>query len=305
MQPQKGQPSQQSIKIQMKQGMKGLKDASKIPDDMGLLPGTNFGITSQMLQRAQLTLATDTFIMPTGKNLPSLFREPRFRFQIEWRRVKRRFQDYLSAFIAFKTQIYSSIPRGKRPARPKINLFTIKPAAIKLHKQMYTAYANGDAKALEDICADNVRDHYQSRIENRNEKGELMKWELVSYKGRPKLCSMKAGGTPIELKGIPVGIQQAVVRIRSLQKLTIGNKTGARASRQKGKDKENVIWKEPNEKEVTEYIVIQRRLLEGKFEPWKVWGFVKEMDVVAERKKNGEILEQQDKILARGISTPR
>lgn len=39
MQFQKGQNTQQSVKLQMKKGMKGLKDVSKIPDDMGLLPG--------------------------------------------------------------------------------------------------------------------------------------------------------------------------------------------------------------------------------------------------------------------------
>lgn len=36
----KGHDSLQSVKLQMKKGMKGLKNASKIPDDMGLLPGT-------------------------------------------------------------------------------------------------------------------------------------------------------------------------------------------------------------------------------------------------------------------------
>jgi hypothetical protein len=41
MMAQKGQPSQQAVKLQMKKGMKDLKDPSKIPDDMGLLPGTN------------------------------------------------------------------------------------------------------------------------------------------------------------------------------------------------------------------------------------------------------------------------
>lgn len=35
----KGHDSLQSVKLQMKKGMKGLKNASKIPDDMGLLPG--------------------------------------------------------------------------------------------------------------------------------------------------------------------------------------------------------------------------------------------------------------------------
>ncbi|TID17549.1 hypothetical protein E2P81_ATG08122 [Venturia nashicola] len=282
VQPPKGQNSQQSVRLQMKKAMKGLKDASKIPDDMGLLP--------------------DTFIMPTGEKLPSLFSEPKFRLQLEWKRAKRRVQDLLSAYIAYKFQLYSSMPMKNRPATPQINIRTIKPAALRLHKQMYSAYANGDTNVLQDICAEGVRDIYLSKIEMRNRNSDAMKWELVSYEDKTKLCSMKAGGMPVELKNIPIGLQQAVVRIKSLQRLTPGTKMGARAKRTKGDEKENIVWKEPKEKVVTEYFVIQRRLLEGVYEPWKAWGFVKEMDVAVERR----IHEAENEILSRGnVSTPR
>lgn len=254
-----------------------------------------------------MTLATDTFIMPTGKNLPSIFTEPKFRLQIEWKRTKRRVQDFLSAFIAFKWQVYGSMPSGaKKPNTPEINILTIKPAALRLHKQMYTAYADGDKKVLQDICTEGVRELYLAKIEKRIENSETMKWELVSYKGRTKLCSMKAGGTPMELKNIPIGIQQAVVRIKSLQRLTTGTKMGAKVKGAKGQEKEHIVWKEPKEKVVTEYFVVQRRLMEGNYEPWRAWGFVKEMDVAAERKKNEEILKEESKILSGGdVSTPR
>ncbi|KAE9989103.1 hypothetical protein EG328_000034 [Venturia inaequalis] len=282
----KGQNIQQSVKQQLKQSMRSQKDASKIPDDMGLLP--------------------DTFIMPTGKNLPSIFSEPKFRLQLAWKRTKRRFQDLLSAYLAYKLQVYRGVPYRDRPDRPSINILTIKPAALRLHKQMYTAYANGDTKVLEEICTEGVRAIYLSKIEKRNQNSETMKWELVSYKGRTKLCSMKAGGTPIEIKNIPVGIQQAVVRIKSLQRLTVGTKMGAKAKGTKGNDKEHIVWKEPTEKVVTEYFVIQRRLLQGVYEPWKAWGFVKEMDVAAERKRNEGITEAGNKILSAGdVSIPR
>ncbi|QDS67745.1 hypothetical protein FKW77_006094 [Venturia effusa] len=285
---QKGQNAQESLKMQQKKVMKGMKDASELPDDMGLLP--------------------DTFIMPTGKNLPPLFAEPKFRLTLEWKRTKRRIQDLLSAFTAYKWQLYSNLPAGTiRPPTPTIDIRTIKPAALRLHKQMYTAYANGDTKVLENICTEGIRGIYLARIDKRIENSEVMKWELVSYEGRTKLCSMKAGGTPIQLKGIPIGVQQAVVRIQSLQRLRTGIKMGARTLRAKGEEKEHIAWKDPKEKVVTEYFVIQRRLVEGNYEPWKAWGFTKEMDVAAEKKKeNEEILEAERRVLSGGdVSAPR
>lgn len=244
--------------------------------------------------------------MPTGKNLPSLFSEPKLRLNLEWKRTKSRIQDLLSAYLAYKLQIYSSMPMRDRPSMPQINIRTIKPAALRLHKQLYTAYANGDAKVLEVICTEGVRSIYLSKIEQRNQNLDVMKWELVSYEGRTKLCSMKAGGTPVQLKDIPVGIQQAVVRIESLQRLTMGTKMGAKAKLTKGNDKQHIVWKEPKEKVALEYIVIQRRLLEGIYEPWKVWGFVKEMDVEAERQIDKAVMKAENRILGGGnLSAPR
>jgi protein MBA1 len=249
----------------------------------------------------QLTTTIDTFIMPTGRNLPSLFTDTKFRLQLEWIRAKRRFQDYLSSIIAYRWQIYRGMAKNiPKPKKPTINMRTIVPVAKKLHVQMYTAYAKGDTKTFQDICTENIRATYLTRIAKRVENREKMSWELVSYKSRPKLCSMKAGGTPLELKGIPIGIQQAVVRIQSLQRLTPGNVMGARAAGSKSTEKEHVVWKEPKEKEVTEYIVVQRRLMEGKYEPWKAWGFVKELDVVAEKKKMGGMVKAQETLLSEG-----
>jgi protein MBA1 len=228
--------------------------------------------------------------MPTGKNLPSLLADPKLRFRLEWTRAKRRFQDYLSALIAFRWQIYSGMAAHiPKPKKPTIDTRSIVPVAKKLHAQMYSAFAKGDIKVLQDICTENICQTYLSKIAKRAEIGETLKWELVKYTSKPRLCSMKAGGTPLELKGIPIGIQQAVVRIQSLQRLTPGHLMGAKAG-SKDTEKEQVVWKEPKEKNVTEYLVVQRRLMQGKWEPWKAWGFIKEHDVTTERKKNGEIL---------------
>jgi protein MBA1 len=243
--------------------------------------------------------------MPTGKNLPSFFSDFKFRARIQWRGLKSNLQDTLSAYIAYKWQIYRSMPSDiPKPKRPTVDIRTIVPVAMKLHKQMYTAFAKGDVKVLEDICTEGVRLQYLNKIAKRAEKDEKMAWELISYKTKPKLWSMKAGGSPVELKGIPVGIQQAAVRIVSLQRLTTGNVMGARVAGSKATSKENIVWKEPKEKEVTEYLVVQRRLLEGKYEPWKVWGFVKEFDVAAEKK---ELEGDSSSIMSEGggITTPR
>lgn len=53
-------------KTEMKNQMHDM-DSQKLPNDLGLFP--------------------DTFIMPTGSRLPSLFKEPRVRIRLEYKRL--------------------------------------------------------------------------------------------------------------------------------------------------------------------------------------------------------------------------
>ena len=70
--------------------------------------------------------------MPTGNNLPSLFRLPKQRLKLEWHRIKQRSKDYLRVLM------YRH--RAPKP-RPALGIRKIGPMAQAMHNQMYTAFA--------------------------------------------------------------------------------------------------------------------------------------------------------------------
>ena len=90
----------------------------------------------------------------------------------------------------------------------------------------------------------------------------------------------------------PSAIRQVVLRISSRQELIVEREVVARKKESKVERLARMAWrpegaKEQSEsedelekpvtrhtKDVVEYIVLQRRMLKGEEEPWKVWGFV-------------------------------
>lgn len=132
------------------------------------------------------------------------------------------------------------------------------PAAVGLHRQMYVALAEGDAATLQRVCADGLRESLAARIHRR--RGERWTWELVRYTRRARVMSHK--GVPLGREGM--AIRQAVVRISSRQRLTRHAPDGT------------VVPGTGEEREVQEYLVIQRRMLAGKEEDWHVWGTTEE-----------------------------
>jgi len=126
---------------------------------------------------------------------------------------------------------------------------------------MYSAFAEGDVKTLRQICADGLYESFAARIGSR-QRAEKVKWELVRYRGGGKVMSNRAGRLPIE----GAAVRQVVVRIRSVQTLTRWR--GGRQVEGTGA-----------EREVTEYVVLQRRLINWKEEEWKVWGTTEETRV--------------------------
>lgn len=127
-----------------------------------------------------------------------------------------------------------------------------------------------------------------------------MKWELVS---KPLLFSSRIVSNryaPLPFPGAddpyaPSTIRQMVVRISSRQRLTIerdedveterrraleslawspdGTTASSRAADLDVEAVESVVQEEPVEKNVVEYIVLQKKMVKGTDEPWKVWGF--------------------------------
>lgn len=86
-------------------------------------------------------------------------------------------------------------------------------------------------------------------------------WKLHRYVGRAKVVSHRASAMPIEsLSGKKSSLRQAVVEIRSVQSLERIDPLG------------NIEAVAPKGKEITEYVVIQKRIWKEEEEPWRIWG---------------------------------
>lgn len=97
--------------------------------------------------------------------------------------------------------------------------------------------------------------------------------------------------SPLPMPGLgECGLRQAVVRLRSRQAVDVyGGGRGVWGNKVKG-----------TEREVTEYLVLQRRLVAGVEEDWKVWGFAGETTVEGlremERREQLQLVAQQNRM---------
>ncbi|KAI9875788.1 MAG: hypothetical protein M1830_007998 [Pleopsidium flavum] len=210
-------------------------------------PSMKIAMKEQMEMPTDMGLLPDTFIMPTGANKPSIFSTPRDRLKMEWRRIKSRVVDF-GSLIAYKW-----IPKP----RLKLRRRQLAPTAVALHGQMYTAFAEGDTGTLRKICADGVYESFKARIAAR--RGEKVQWTLHKHTRSARVVSDRAARLPIE----GAGLRQAVVRIRSRQSLT------------RWRDGQKVQGT-GQEKDVKEYVVIQKKLWKGAEDRWMVWGTTEE-----------------------------
>lgn len=101
-------------------------------------------------------------------------------------------------------------------------------------------------------------------------------WKLHKYTKFARVVSNRAVRLPFE----DAGQRQAVVRVQSRQSLTKYNPDGS------------VVSGTGGEKEVKEYVVIQKRVLDGEEGPWFIWGTTEETTLEEmerrERRKRGE-----------------
>lgn len=219
--------------------------------------------TSQV--ESDFGLLPDTIIAPSGANRPSLLTSPKALATLQWARFKRKVSDL--AIIA----IYRW---SHRKNGVKIHFRKTAPTAMALHEHMYTAFANGNVETLKKITCEGLYDSFASRIYARP-RNERWKWEVVKYMKKPRVMSNRAA----TLMADDAGIRQAVVRICSRQKLTRYKADGT------------LVAGTGEEREVTEYVVIQRMLWGGRESDWKVWGTTEETTVEALEESQRKALE--------------
>ncbi|KAF2488910.1 hypothetical protein BU16DRAFT_496653 [Lophium mytilinum] len=310
-------PSQratQSPTLMLKEQHKGAAGLRGLPTDMGLLPGT--------------------IIKPTGKNLPSIFRKPRVRLDIEWQNLKRGTMDRAS-LIHWKFFLKA----WKDRPRPKLERRKLVPLAKDYHKQIYSAFAAHDAPTITRLCCSGLTSDFRTRMSHRA-PGTHLTWTLSSYTSSPKIVSNRATPLPNQEH---TGVRQVVVRLRSKQILTTWTDEQARravasrieALRAAGREVSPALLavESENEKmavsaahggynpislhrinkalsedtealaatdvekvetEVTEYMVLQRRMLEGVEEGWMVWGFAEESTPEVRARDEKQLKEMEE-----------
>lgn len=146
--------------------------------------------------------------------------------------------------------------------RYNLETSTLAGRARDMYEAMNTALGKGDLDAVSASLCSSLRLNLQSRIRTRAQKE--MRWTLHRYLARPKLVSYRCGMFDAKQQSHKRdAIQQAVVRIRSLQSLQGLHKPG-------GPRGAEVVKPEP--REVTEYVVIQKLMSQGVGGPWKIWG---------------------------------
>lgn len=193
--------------------------------------------------------------MPSRANRPSLTQFPKARLKLSYAHLRARLRDLF--------YVYSAKWAIIKP-RPKLHTRRIPAIAKALHVRMGSAIASGDETALGEVCAWGLAESLLGRL-RRRPKGETWQWTIDRYRGRVKIMSHRAGAMPMgKATGEYLVIRQAVVRIRSVQRLVKYNARGV----QKG---------DAHPREMTELVVVQQIHGAGEaMKEWKIWGTVEE-----------------------------
>ncbi|KAI9848529.1 MAG: hypothetical protein M1837_007198 [Sclerophora amabilis] len=222
-------PSQQSVSGAIRN-----VNAVDLPEDFGLLD--------------------DTFIMPTGSRLPSVWRDPVERALLEFDRMRYHVYNFVSLLI-----YRFSPPRGQRPS---LGLRQTAPTAAVLHKRLYTAFADYDPPFFRPVVTNALYHAFRSRLFYRP-RGQTCRWTLHNYTRRVKCVSDRAARLPVQ----GAAIRQAVVRIWAKQSL------------ERWDEKGKLVPGSDQVKEIKEWVVLQRRVVGGKESPWVIWGMIGEEQI--------------------------
>ncbi|KAH7078562.1 hypothetical protein FB567DRAFT_138554 [Paraphoma chrysanthemicola] len=265
-----------------------------VKNSTGPAPGVNF----EKAQRDVNSLAEDigilqdTIIRASMRQLPAPW-SPRF-WGYFWKLVKSKATGMYSR-SAYKRCIYKSGVKSYLPI-DAFNGSQLKDRAKTMYKQIYENFARGDMKSASSLLLPPLARNFKNRIDAR---GTLkMDWKLQK-------CSARIVSHRASLLGETnpdSGYRQLVVRLDSTQVLKISNaglEKGWTPHASKSSLPKGLTWKPEGTvnktksvaksdkpsmdfadngvpKRVVEYMVLQKRVVGGSEEAWKVWGFVQE-----------------------------
>ncbi|KAJ6264121.1 hypothetical protein Dda_0263 [Drechslerella dactyloides] len=231
--------------------VRGMEDSARRKmNQQGMGPSYRVGSMESMREESGELLLPSTFIVPPMSRRPSLFTDTRNRLKFEKVRLQIKIQNLVSRILA---RVWHKDPLFRR---------NIIPTAEALHRNMYTAYANGDVATIASICARDLATAFRTRITSRPANVRYS-WQFLGYNRRSKIVSHKLGMLSTDPKD-ENSVRQVVVRIDSTQKLT------------KGVDGK-VVKGSGEAARTTEYVVLHKRRRQGRPETdWVVWGTIPE-----------------------------
>jgi len=265
---------------------KAQKNMGQEQDDFGVLPGTfvrDRGSAPAMIPAEGM--AMDALKETLGK-----------RWMYEKAYLKTKFMDLYRLFY-FKFFLRKS-PLKEKPKEVFFHSET-KRLAKEAYVAVYEALASKSTTKLEGIAISGLIKHITKRIDARPSNVDLS-WQLVRHLSSPRVMSNRFSIFPFpgaDDSRAPCAFRQVVIRLKTRQRLTIEcNDDAATSSRRLGaaqRRRKALAWSpdgpqlsaeaeqaeaeteaEPIEKDVTEYMVLQRVMWKGVEEGWKVWGFV-------------------------------
>lgn len=125
---------------------------------------------------------------------------------------------------------------------------------------------SGDVTTLSTICTEGLLASFRSRIAARP-RNEKMRWTLHRFTQGPQFVSQRMAMLPY--KG--AALRQVIVRMRSRQSL-------ARMVSKGNNNSGTLVQGTGEEVEVSEYLVLQRRMLRNEEGPWLIWGTTSETE---------------------------
>lgn len=224
--------------------------------------------------------------MPSGANKPSLFSDPSARYKLEKARVIQRAKDVFTTTLvkllytrdASRTHFLSQFPRFRHRFQfPHLQRASIARIAKSLYEDMYTSFATGNMEAVRSKLCENVFESLRGRVVARQANTSL-RWTLHRYIGSPMVVSHRF--VPLTMgvrdKYKQNTLQQAVVRIASMQSLQRLKKVRGPDGKVREVLEEGSAGKAEQGKEVVEFFVVQRMMRKGVWGDWKVWGTTEE-----------------------------
>ncbi|EME38771.1 hypothetical protein DOTSEDRAFT_160418 [Dothistroma septosporum NZE10] len=240
----------------------------------------------------------NTFVPPSGKNLPSWFSNPRDRWKILTLKGWNWYYYLAGHFMAFwmvKPRV--KLERGQLPRISK-----------KLYEDMYSNFATGNLQAIENILSPGMLGSLRARIAQRTPNTGL-KWTVHKYLTTPKVISYKFQVLPDGPNTDKFAFAQAVVRIQSLQSLTktkrmrvVDRESNKACIKEATVDEQGSFvhdgdlksYRQRVARVTTEYLVVQRMVRHSRLGEWHVWGTTEEATM---REIRGKGRQDEDELM--------